>query len=147
MANIPRNTPDRGSVWENNSRLLLFDPPAAGGGINLQQPDLVVDLGETACMGLWVGSAFGKCTCTGLVDIVIGRSQTFSVHRVGTSPLSVGPALFSSQGLGAQIGAFNSIEVARSIPAGQGNKQDYLYVGSDAYVHAFTTAKYSVGMH
>ncbi|MEQ8765750.1 MAG: hypothetical protein RL885_17635 [Planctomycetota bacterium] len=134
--------------WENNSRLLVFDPPATGGGINLQQPDLVVDLGETGCLGLWVGPAFGKCTCTGLVDIVIGRSQTFSVHRVGKNPLSIGPALYTSQGLGAHVGAFNSIEVARSIPAEtQGFKRDLVFIGSDAYVYAFTTDEYSIGLH
>ncbi len=98
---------DPASPQSDTSRLLVFEN---GSGVSLQLT-ASTDLGEAACLGLWVGPALGEPESTGDLHLIVGRSQSFAVYLLSPVTKTVSTLLHESEGLGTHVGAFNSIHV------------------------------------
>ncbi len=130
---------------ETDSHLMIFESNGSGELSRIFNGDLA----EASCTGLWVGPALGKCSCQNQLEVIVGKSQTFAVYSIDRSNKTVNLTTprYESEGLGWNLGAFNSIEVLREQvdPENSQKRVDYLFIGSDAYVYAYKSPSYTVG--
>ncbi|MEQ8763767.1 MAG: hypothetical protein RL885_07565, partial [Planctomycetota bacterium] len=135
--NITQTLPGT-SEADRNSRILFFDWDAGGSQLSLAHS---FDLGEPGAMGLWAGANLGAADVSYPVDVVVGLSQSFRVYGFDPDTLTY-TLRWESEWLGSSLGAFNSIQVLRAQPEGEG-VVDYVFLGSDGYVYAYKTPVYT----
>jgi len=78
----------------------------------------------------------------------LGPSSRSDPLGRGVLTIDMATPRYQSVGLGANVGAFNSIEVLAGVPITEGEPNivhDYVFFGSSGYVYGFVTVTYQIG--